>query len=182
MTQHFYFFRHGQTNENELGARYGTGMDAYLTDLGVAQAKKLREFLADKNIQVVYSSPLRRAIDTATIAINNSSVKIIPDDRLIEAAFGFWYASDDEKQKHIMDNFNRIKSCLDDIVATDKHENIAIASHGGVTRALCWTCGLQVGGIKNCQCFHFTLENGKWTFVEDFETGIEVQNKSDMSQ
>ncbi|MFQ6739818.1 MAG: histidine phosphatase family protein [Alphaproteobacteria bacterium] len=182
MIQHFYFFRHGQTNENADGAVYGCKKESYLTLTGESQANKLREFLADKNIQVVYSSPLKRAIDTATIAINNSQVKIIPDDRLIEAAFGFWYTDDDEKQKHIMDNFNRIKSCLSDIVATDKHKNIAIASHGGVTRALCCACGLQVGGIKNCQCFHFTLDNGKWTFVEDFDTGIEVQNKSDIPQ
>ena len=182
MMRHFYFFRHGQTNENEAGARYGTGMDAWLTPSGKEQAEKLRHFLSNKNIDVVYSSPLKRSVDTAKIAINDSKVKIITDKRLIEAAFGFWYDKEDEKQKHIMDNFNRIKSCLDDIVSKDTHRNIAIASHGGVTRALCWACGLKVGGIKNCQCFHFTLDKGVWKFIEDFETGIEVQNKSDVSQ
>ena len=182
MIRHFYFFRHGQTNENEAGARYGNQEESWLTQAGENQAKKLGSFLSDKNIKVVYSSPLKRAINTAKIAVNNSNVKIITDERLIEAAFGFWYDKDDEKQKHIMDNFNRIKSCLDDIVSKDTHENIAIASHGGVTRALCWACGLKVGGIKNCQCFHFTLDNGVWKFIEDFETGIEVQNKSDIPQ
>lgn len=182
MIQHFYFFRHGQTNENEAGARYGTGADAWLTPTGKKQAKKLGQFLADKDIQIVYSSPLERAVDTVKLAINNSKIKIITDDRLIEAAFGFWYDKEDEKQKHIMDNFNRIKSCLDDIVAKDKHDNIAIVSHGGVTRALCWACGLKIGGIKNCQCFHFTLDKGNWKFIEDFETGIDVQNKSDVPQ
>lgn len=180
MIQHFYFFRHGQTNENEAGKKYGTTEESWLTPTGEKQAKKLGMFLSDKNIQVVYSSPLKRAVNTAKIAINNPKIKIITDERLIEAAFGFWYAQDDEKQKHIMNNFYRIKSCLDDIIANDKHENIAIASHGGVTRALCYACGVEIGGIKNCQCFHFVLDNGSWKFIEEFETGIEVQNKSDM--
>ena len=39
MKQHFYFFRHGQTNENKAGATYGNALEAYLTDDGIAQAK-----------------------------------------------------------------------------------------------------------------------------------------------
>lgn len=182
MIRHFYFFRHGQTNENEAGERYGTGTDAWLTKSGEEQAKKLNQFLFDKNIDIAYSSPLKRAVDTAKIAVGNPDIKIITDERLTETAFGFWYDKDDEKQKHIMDNFNRVKECLDDIVDKDKHKNIVIASHGGVTRALCWACGLKVGGIKNCQCFHFTLDKCVWKFVEDFESGIEVQNKTDIPQ
>lgn len=178
--RHFYFFRHGQTNENEQGQRYGTGFDAWLTDSGIVQATKLQEYFANKQIDVVYSSPLKRAIDSAKIAINNSNIKIITDERLIEAAFGFWYSNNDEKQKRITENFNRIKSCFDDILAKDNHSNIAIASHGGVTRALCWACGYKVEDIKNCECFHFVLEKGQWKFVERFDTGIDVQNKSDI--
>ena len=179
MKRHFYFFRHGQTNENQSGKQYGTNTEAYLTETGIAQAEKLKEFLSDKEIQVVYSSPLQRAIHTAEIALNNPGVEIITDARLIETAFGFWYAPDDENQTRINENFNRIKSCLDDIIKNDKHTNIAIASHGGVTRALCWACGRKIGSIKNCQCFHFVLDNDKWDFVEDFESGIDVQNITD---
>ena len=180
MKRHFYFFRHGQTNENKAGATYGNAPEAYLTTDGVAQAKKLGEYLSDKDIEVVYSSPLKRAIQTAEIAVNNPDIKIITDDRLIETTFGFWYSDGDEIQKRINDNFNRIKSCLDDIIAKDTHTNIAIASHGGVTRALCYACGEKMGEIKNCQCFHFVLDDGKWEFVDFFDTGITVQNKSDM--
>ena len=180
MPKHFYFFRHGQTNENELGQRYGTGFNAWLTDNGIAQATKLKEFSADKNIEVVYSSPLKRAIDTAKIAVNNPNVKIITDERLTEAAFGFWYPDNEEKQKRVIENFNRIKSCFDDILINNTHSNIAVASHGGVTRALCWACGHKVEGIKNCECFHFVLEKGQWKFIDRFDTEIEVQNKSDI--
>ena len=180
MKRHFYFFRHGQTNENKAGATYGNALEAYLTADGVAQAEKLGRYLSDKNIEIVYSSPLHRAIETAKIAINNPDIEIITDDRLIETTFGFLYGDEDEIQKRINDNFNRIKSCLDEIITNDSHTNIAIASHGGVTRALCYACGQKIGEIKNGQCFHFVLDNGTWEFVEEFDTGIVVHNKSDM--
>ena len=136
MKRNFYFFRHGQRN--------GVDAESTLNDTGITQAKKLAEFLIDKNIEIAYSSPLKRAIDTAKMAINNSNIEIITDDRLTEAAFGFWYSDNDR----IAQNFNRIKSCLDDILANDTHTNIAIASHGGITRALCWACGYKIGEIN----------------------------------
>ena len=126
MKRNFYFFRHGQTNENQSGKQYGANTESYLTETGVAQAEKLRDFLSDKEIQVVYSSPLQRAIHTAEIALNNPNVEIITDARLIETAFGFWYAPDDENQTRINENFNRIKSCLDDIIKNDKNENLIL--------------------------------------------------------
>lgn len=169
MKKNFYFFRHGQRN--------GVDEISTLNETGLAQADRLKEFLADKDVDIVYSSPLKRAVDTAKIAINNPDVEIITDDRLIETAFGFWYSDNDEKQKKIIENFNRIKSCLDDILINDSHSNIAIASHGGVTRALCWACGQEIGEIKHCECFHFTLDNGHWEFIERFETNIEGPNE-----
>ena len=72
MKRHFYFFRHGQTNENKSGVTYGNALEAYLTDDGIAQAEKLGEYLSDKDIEVVYSSPLKRAIQTAEIAVTKN--------------------------------------------------------------------------------------------------------------
>ncbi|MBO5039174.1 MAG: histidine phosphatase family protein [Alphaproteobacteria bacterium] len=170
MKRNFYFFRHGQRN--------GVDEISTLNKIGLAQAEKLKEFLSDKNIEIIYSSPLKRAIDSAKIAVNNPDIKIIADDRLIESAFGFWYSNNDERQKRITENFNRIKSCFDDILINDTHSNIAIASHGGVTRALCWACGQEIGEIKHCECFHFTLDNGNWKLIERFDTKIEGPNEN----
>ena len=167
--KHFYFFRHGQRN--------GVDEESTLNDVGLAQAKKLADYLADKNIEIVYSSPLKRAIDTAKIAINNKHIKIITDTRLIETTFGFWYAKDAPSQKRINENFNRIKSCLVDILTNEHCSHIAISSHGGVTRALCWACGQEIGEIKHCECFHFTLDKGKWEFVDRFNTKIDGPNE-----
>ena len=169
MKRNFYFFRHGQRN--------GIDVLSTLNKTGLAQANKLKEFFADKNIEAIYSSPLKRAVDTAKIAINNPDIEIITDDRLLETTFGFWYSNKDAMQQKINENFNRIKSCLDDILANDIHSNIAIASHGGVTRALCYACGQEIGEIKPCECFHFTLNDDNWELVERFNTQIDGPNE-----
>lgn len=171
MKRHFYFFRHGQ--------REGIDEESTLNEVGIAQIKKLAEFLSDKNIEIAYSSPLKRSVDSARGVVNNNpNIKVITDARLIETAFGFWYAEDDPKQQRINENFNRIKSCLDDIVAHDKHTNIIISSHGGVTRALCWACGTKVGDVHMAHCFHFTLDEGKWEFIESFDSELENNNQN----
>ena len=65
--KHFYFFRHGQTNENRDGKQYSTGDNAYLTETGVKQAQELAKYLSDKNLDIIYSSPFNRTIETAKI-------------------------------------------------------------------------------------------------------------------
>lgn len=167
MKRHFYFFRHGHRDSVE--PEHG------LSQTGIAQAEKLAQYLADKGVEIAYSSPLRRSVQTAEIALNNPDTEIITDERLIETAFGFWYDDNHPTQQRIINNYNRIKSCFDDILVNDKHSNIAIASHGGVTRALCWCCGLKVDrDIKTANCFHFVFDNGKWEFIDEFDTGIEA--------
>ena len=111
MKRHFFFFRHGD--------RAGIDPESGISELGVCQAHRLGQFLSDKGIEIVYSSPLRRSIDTAKIALNNPSLKVITDERLIETAFGFWYDEGHPAQQRIINNFNRIKSCFDYIVAND---------------------------------------------------------------
>ena len=180
MKKHFYFFRHGQSVGNKLGIA-GRKPSANLTTIGKKQAQKLSDFLSDKSLEIIYSSPLKRAVDTAHIvAKKHNSIDVITADALREAAFGFWYNDTSETQKRIDETFKRVKFFLESIVESSTFNNIAIASHGGITRALCWCAGYKVEGIKNCQCFHFILENGRWEFIESFETGIEVQNKSDV--
>ena len=167
MERHFYFFRHGQTNENQIGKRYGDGIDAYLTEVGIKQAEMLAEFLSGKDISTIYSSPYPRAIHTAKIAIKDCT-EIITNEALTEASFGFWWAETDERYPRILNNFNRIKNYFENEVIPKSYGNVAISSHGGVTRALCWACGHKVGEIQNGQCFHFVLKDGKWQFIETF--------------
>lgn len=69
--------RHGQTSWNALGLLQG-GADVPLDATGVAQAQALAENTSRKIVNVVYSSPLSRAYDTAqAIAdVHNLPVKV----------------------------------------------------------------------------------------------------------
>jgi broad specificity phosphatase PhoE len=84
--------RHGQTAYNE--ARRFTGWaDPPLTTHGKAQARALGRRLRMEEIDAVYSSDLRRAADTAAVAIRHSGVlcgDIATDPSLREANFGEW--------------------------------------------------------------------------------------------
>lgn len=62
-----YFVRHGETEYNRKGIMQGGGIDSRLNDTGQAQAQILAERLADVSFDVVYTSPLRRARETAEI-------------------------------------------------------------------------------------------------------------------
>ena len=60
----FYVVRHGQSLGNFYRKFFGQ-TDIGLTELGHNQARKTGEYLSDKGIEVMYSSDLIRAYDTA---------------------------------------------------------------------------------------------------------------------
>ncbi|MBG9794113.1 phosphoglycerate mutase [Paenibacillus dendritiformis] len=62
----------------------GQAPDAPLTAAGVRQADKLAEFLADKNIEQILSSPYERACRTIAPLANKLGMDIALDDRLAE--------------------------------------------------------------------------------------------------
>lgn len=64
-------------------------MDCELTDVGRAQAREIVSNILPLGINVIYSSPLRRAYETARIIAEESGIgEIITDDRLMERDFG----------------------------------------------------------------------------------------------
>eukprot|EP01004_Peranema_trichophorum_P003748 NODE_2718_length_1509_cov_38.559163_g2342_i0.p1 GENE.NODE_2718_length_1509_cov_38.559163_g2342_i0~~NODE_2718_length_1509_cov_38.559163_g2342_i0.p1 ORF type:complete len:474 (+),score=116.52 NODE_2718_length_1509_cov_38.559163_g2342_i0:81-1424(+) len=80
-----YFIRHGQSRNNALGPwnSWRWVRDPLLTKKGLQQAHDLgrmltaSDFLSTQQINVVYSSPLRRAIQTACTALNDTKVKVV---------------------------------------------------------------------------------------------------------
>ena len=65
-----YIARHGQTTTNALG--YHQLDDDDLTELGIQQAKELRDKIKDKKFDIIICSPLTRTKHTAEIInINN---------------------------------------------------------------------------------------------------------------
>lgn len=72
-----YIVRHGQVLHNAL-KQYNVA-DEDLTDLGIKQAKELRDKIKNMKFDIIISSPLNRAKHTAEIINRNN--KIIYDDR-----------------------------------------------------------------------------------------------------
>jgi 2,3-bisphosphoglycerate-dependent phosphoglycerate mutase len=62
----------------------GQSSDAPLTTVGFQQANKLAEFLSDRNIDYIVSSPYERAYRTITPLADKLGVEIVLDDRLTE--------------------------------------------------------------------------------------------------
>jgi broad specificity phosphatase PhoE len=81
----YIFLRHGQTDYN-LKRIFQGRIDIPLNEEGQKQAHQIA---LPVNINVVYSSPLRRAAETAEIVAKNHKLEhIIPDFRLVEKSGG----------------------------------------------------------------------------------------------
>lgn len=81
--------RHGETEWNVIG-RYQGQADPPLNDKGILQAHELAEKLADSGLQVLYSSPLKRAAQTAEILARRLSLPVHYDRRIVEIHQGDW--------------------------------------------------------------------------------------------
>jgi broad specificity phosphatase PhoE len=83
------FVRHGQTELNRAGRLQGR-LDVPLSALGEQQAAALGRGYAHEPVTRVFSSPLRRARDTAAAIAAPHDLSVDLDDRLIELAYGEW--------------------------------------------------------------------------------------------
>jgi len=84
-----FLVRHGETAANNE-MRYLGSRDDPLTDHGLWQARQLARVLAQLPISSVYTSPLRRAADTAAEIARAFGIEIRLDNRLCEGSFGSW--------------------------------------------------------------------------------------------
>jgi broad specificity phosphatase PhoE len=82
-----YFETHATSLDNE--ARLASGhFDVDLSPVGCQQAEQLGERYADRLLDAVYASDLRRAAETAHIAFSSRRLAIIRDARLRECDYG----------------------------------------------------------------------------------------------
>ena len=86
-----YIVRHGQTNMNHRKVLQGRS-DVPLDEIGIAQAHVAAEKLTDIRFDRVYTSPLKRAIQTAKIIA--PYVEPVIESRLIEMDYGTYEGCD----------------------------------------------------------------------------------------
>jgi ribonuclease H / adenosylcobalamin/alpha-ribazole phosphatase len=81
--------RHGQT-EMSVAGRFAGRNDIPLTSVGVQQAAAVAERLARRGVDLVVTSPLRRARETADAVADAAAAPLTVDDDLAETDFGAW--------------------------------------------------------------------------------------------
>ncbi|WP_295728206.1 histidine phosphatase family protein [uncultured Limosilactobacillus sp.] len=84
-----YLVRHGQSEANAAHILQGSKVDTPLTEKGRQQAVATKERLAGIHFEQVFTSPLRRASETAAI-IAGTSINVTFDPRLVEFDYGKW--------------------------------------------------------------------------------------------
>ena len=148
--------RHGETIWNVEKKVQGIS-DIPLTDKGRLEAQDLRELISTLNIDVVISSPLERARETAKILID-SKLPINTDDRIKERDWGMnegaiidtvdtwdcWDVILNTKVQNIeciQDFMYRVSNFIEDIKIRYKDKNVLIVTHSAVSRVIHYLLG-----------------------------------------
>lgn len=83
----FSFIRHGQTDWNVIGRMQGLS-DIPLNANGIAGAHAAASRLKSRNIDLIVTSPLKRAHHTATIIAQTLNLPVEIDESIVERCFG----------------------------------------------------------------------------------------------
>ena len=149
--------RHGETEWNAEGRIQGH-TDIGLSENGAQQARSLGQRLADRQIDVAYSSDLKRTSETARLALGDRNVVLNETPRLREYHKGIFEGMTlteiqtqfpDEYPKYLekdlsyapeggettRDVSTRMASIIQEIKAKHLDETVLVVSHGGALRA-----------------------------------------------
>ena len=141
------YFVHGTTTDNELKHASGWN-EALLSDKGKVQAEELRNKIDLNQIDVVFCSDLKRAVESANIIFKNDK-NIIIDNRLRECNYGKLNGKDSSKviyENHIFEKFpdgeslldveDRIRYFCNFLINEYDNKNVAIVAHKAPQLAL----------------------------------------------
>ncbi|MBU0999787.1 histidine phosphatase family protein [Patescibacteria group bacterium] len=185
MKTRFIIFRHGQTDWNiehrPMGKR-----DIPLNDAGKEQVEKLALRFATEQINVFYSSPLKRAKETADIIAGKHGKQAIIMKDLIEMNLGklegktkkariamfpeFDPANDVQRTKMGMETFSDWipkleKQMVPGLLKVHAGQTIALSTHDQKMRAILIALGMpeEVKGeiLKNSAVSIIEIDNGK---------------------
>ena len=79
MDYKFIFLRHGRSLADDEGKHEGL-YDSPLTEIGIRQAKNIAEILKSYDFDLIISSPLKRALQTAEIISKTLNIEIEVND------------------------------------------------------------------------------------------------------
>jgi broad specificity phosphatase PhoE len=147
--------RHGETDWNRQG-RFQGHADPPLNATGHAQAAELAAELKDVELAAVYSSPLRRALETAQLVAAEHGLEPVAVDALREVDVGSWqgltrpeietqypeqfarwldYDQGWEDGESYEEMGRRAVAALLELAAAHEDERVLAVTHGGPIRA-----------------------------------------------
>jgi broad specificity phosphatase PhoE len=180
--------RHGETDWNQVG-RWQGHSDTHLNETGRDQAARVAREL--DGIDVVYSSDLARARETAEIVAQQLGLEVELDERLRERSFGAWEGkSAPEIEAEFADaharwlagegpgaddaepfaDFGaRVESFLEDVLVRHPEQTVLIVAHGGSIRVIhALASGLDyvrdhrsIPSMANCAVARYAARDGK---------------------
>lgn len=183
------FIRHGETEVNKSGSTHRTDDEAGLTSKGKKQILDNLELLQSNEVQRIYCSPEKRAIQSAQILSEKLNLKLIILEELRERNWGEWEGKTWEWIKEKLDKMNleerytfiplsgeswkqmeqRLKKALNKITSAKGHssedsplEAVAVVTHGGAMRGL-------MPILKNSpkeESFKYDFKNGEAVIIE----------------
>jgi len=92
--------RHGETVWN-IEKIYRGRADVNLDEMGIKQAELLGNYLSNWGLEAIYSSPLRRALDTANIVARYQKIGVQIAEGLIDFDYGEWQALPEQEVKKL---------------------------------------------------------------------------------
>lgn len=191
--------RHGQTDWNIAG-RYQGQSDIPLNKTGCKQAEQLAKRLSTEKIDVIYSSDLSRAFDTAQAVANFHHLEIQLDSCWRELSFGDWEGmtyqemsahSPELFEQWMQDSANtstpngeslkqladRVKHAFDEIKNKHKDQTVLVVSHSGALQALLAT----LLGIDLNLYWQFKISQASLSELKVYEDSVMLNLLNDTS-
>lgn len=171
LTYRIHLLRHGRTQGNQEG-RYIGRTDIGLSDEGVAELERLRDFYEYPKAEMVVTSPLQRCVQTSDILYPDTYTEQWED--FIECDFGQFEGktaqelegderfrewidsgmrlvppggeSSDEMSQRVVRGMHRLfKRMMDESM-----HSVSLITHGGVITLLLYSLGLPKRDLKEC--------------------------------
>jgi len=184
-----YLLRHGENTANLTKEFSCRKVDYSLTPRGVLQAEQTAAFFKKQSIDAIYSSPLKRAAETAAIVGDGLGLPVTTLEALREINVGelegtddlsaawelhndilqSWFDGDAERRfpggESQMELIARMRGAMEQAVQGRDGQRIIFAAHGGIFRltieALCSTSDLSmVQGVATQNCAYSRLRAG----------------------
>ena len=184
--------RHGQTDLNRDRLMQGR-LDIPLNETGIRQAHEARARIGEIAFDAVYASPLIRAVKTASIIGNVPEEMVIRDARILETDFGkyekahydhmgpamtlYWTLPEIFPAPKTVETIASMTARTADFLReleAKSYENVLVACHGGIIRALCGYLEDRKSGIrwrprpKNCEIRVYESTGGKHRFLKSY--------------